>query len=91
MERCVAARECEFLKAVRKLRSSGATRGLIHKEKRPVAKQGRCGWDSRNRPGFSDDNRNEHGAMRSSAGMRISESGAKAAQQRSNAGLIHKE
>ena len=86
MERCVAARECEFLKAVRKLRSSGATRGLIHKEKRPVAKQGRCGWDSRNRPGFSDDNRNEHGAMRSSAGMRISESGAKAAQQRSNAG-----
>ena len=35
MERCTAARECEFLKAVRKLRSSAAARGTYAKKKQP--------------------------------------------------------
>jgi hypothetical protein len=51
----------------------------------PVAKQGGRHACMQDRTCFSDDNRYEHEAVRSTAGMRIPVSGTRAAQQQSDA------
>ena len=57
---------------------------ILYKSSRNVlGPRGACSPVGKN---ISDDNRYEHGAVRSSAGMRIPVSGTKAAKQQSDAG-----